>query len=241
MKRILMGSMGAPKVKKTRFAASVFDSTHLDPNKVLYFDNHDSTIGLELPEYSKKNHSGIYKTSDWDGVSKVLTDLQRKMARGTGAPLLDMIVLDDLTEQSALSVAYLAGEVGMNIPKWGEHKVFMSNLYRRVKMVSTHAIFVCRCDWQGDPNEKPDKGAPVDTRDQKMLPLLEGAFNNWFRYDVSLLAYQSKEVKATKIEFTMQLQPTKDVMVENRLWAGKPNEIVEPTFDKLWEIVEKEA
>jgi len=41
----------------------------------------------------------------------------------------------------------------------------------------------------------------------------------------------------------MLLQPTDEIMVENRIWGkergGLPEEIEEPTFDKLMEIVRK--
>ena len=155
-----------------------------------------------------------------------------------------LLFLKGLQQEFAHYAHHLSGETGMDIRKWGDHKVFMSSLYRRVKAVSKHAIFVCRCDWQGDPNIKPDKKSPVDEREQKLMPLLEGAFNMWFRHDVSLLAYQSKKVSgAGKITFNMLLQPSKEIMVENRLWGnekgGLPGEIDEPTFDKLFTIIQK--
>jgi len=245
VKRLVMGLFGGQKTKKTRFAASVFTSTHIDPAKVLYCDNHDSTISLSLPAYNKKTYAGVLMVTDADGISKVFVELQRKMARGNSEPMLDAIVIDDFTTQSAMEIAKLSGEAnksgetGMNISKWGTLRTNNSSLYRRAKMVAKHVIIICRSDWQGDPAEKPDKGAPVDTRNQKMQPLLEGGFGRDFRYDVSLLVYTQKEVKKSgKTEFTMLLQPTNEIMVENRLWEGEPKEVVEPTFDQILEIVQ---
>jgi len=235
---LYLGIMGHPKTGKSTFASSIFESTHLDPERCLYVDNHDSTITIDLPEYNKKTNSGLLKTPNWDDIPKLLLDLERKQARGDGSKVLDCIILDDLTEQSALSIEYLSGDSGMNMNKWGSHKIFMSQIYRKVKAVSNNAIFVVRCSWQGDPNQKPDNSTVGDLRDQLMQPILEGAFNAWFRYDVALLAYHEKEIRSGgKTKFTMRLQPNKDIMVENRLWRGAPDEIENPTFDKLYEIL----
>jgi len=171
IENLRLATFGFPKSKKTRFAASVFESKYIDPAKVLYFDNHDSTLSLTLPKYVKKTNTGLLQTVEWDEVSKILVDIQRKMARAANEPALDMVVVDDMTEQSALSIAHLSGEAGMDIRKWGEHKVFMSGLYRRIKMVSKHTIFVCRAEWQGDPDEQPDRKQPVDNRTQKLQPV----------------------------------------------------------------------
>ena len=239
-KPIVMGIMGMPKTGKTKFAVDTFTSAHLDPTKVLYVDNHDSTISYNnLPEFSKKTSSGLFHAKTWDALPALLLEIERKQARlGSGEPLLDMLVLDDLTEQSALSIENLSGEVGMNMGKWGQHKTFMSVLYRKIKAVSKNVIFVVRCDWKGDPNEKPNPSEVGDMREQKMQPILEGAFNGWFRYDVALLAYHEKEVRGSgKVRFTQRLQPTADVMVENRLWFGEPSKIEDPSFDKLFELI----
>ena len=241
MKPLHMGIMGLPKTGKTTFALSVFQSKQLDPTKVLYFDNHESTLGqVGLPKFDKKKLTGVKHAPLFSDIGETLVEIERKMARGDGSPFLDCIVLDDLTEQSALSIGHLSGESGMNMSKWGQHKLFMSSLYRSIKSVAKNTIFVLRCDWQGDPNQRPDNKTIGDQRDQKMQPILEGAFNGWLRYDVSLLVYSSKEVRSSgKAIFSVQLQPTEEIMVENRLWSNEPRKIESATFDTLLEILKE--
>jgi len=241
MKRLFMATMGLPKAGKTTFGMSAFTSDHLDPERVVYIDNHNSTAGAEgLPEYNRKSGSGVLEVENVTQIAEYLVEMERKMAR-TGKRPLDCVILDDITELSALSIAHLTEDGPMNMVKWGQHKIFMSNLYRKVKNVSEHGLFIGRCEWQGSPDEQPDPTSVGDLRTQEMQIILEGSFKNWFIYDVAILAYQYKQVSGSgRAKFYMQLQRTDDVRVENRLWSGDPRKLEAPSFDGLCEVINKQ-
>jgi len=246
MEQLKLGINGWEKSGKTVFCASALTSEHIDPKKVVYFDNHNSTSALSLHQHSKVEPWGVWHLGA-DPVQELLdytVTLRRLQARGR--PIPSLIVLDDLSELGLASIDELEMEAGddekARIRNWGTHRTNMTRIYRGLKSSGAHLLFVTRAGWGGNPKEKREKGL-IDNRTQMVRPMLQGEFGNYFPFEMDSLLYQEMErSKKGERKYTLHFTPPDaDTFVVSRYeteWEqhNLPKEVENATFDQVWDL-----
>jgi len=248
MNQLKLGINGWEKSGKTVFCASALESQHIDPKKVIYFDNHNSTSALSLHQHSKVEPWGVWHTGA-DPVQELIDytiTLRRLQARGRPMPMLH--ILDDATELGLASIDDLNMDSGddekARMRNWGTHLTNMTRIYRGLKNSGSHLIIVTRAGWGGDPKQKRDKGSVVDNRDQVVRPMLQGAFGDYIPFELDAVLYQEMERakrgggRTYTLHFT---PPDADTFVVSRYetqWEEKslPKEVQNATFDQVWDL-----
>ncbi len=248
MEQLKLGINGWEKSGKTVFCASAFDSQHIDPTRIVYIDNHNSTSALNLHQYSKTEAWGVWHTST-SPIQEMLdytVTLRRLQARGR--PMPQLIVIDDLSELGLASIDELNMEAGdddrQRMRSWGTHLTQMTRVYRGLKTTGAHLLFVTRAGWGGDPKQRRDKGAIVDSRDQIVRPMLQGAFGEYFPFEMDAVLYQEMEraKRGGGRKYTLHFTPPDaDTFVVSRYeqqWEEKslPKEVQNATFDQVWDL-----
>ena len=227
---------------KSTFAASMFKSAYLNPERILYLDNHGSTDALGLPLYVKGEHP-------W-GVIRVPFD-QPELVRGTveavlkaaraGKPLFDGIAIDDISEHEMTSMDELAGESEARDMRqvWGKHLSDLCTMTRQLEPALTKAalIVVGRAGRLPDPMAKRDARKAVDDRPTVIRPLLRGKYGEWLPYFFDLIAWQSADISETTATFTMHFRPHGDMLVKNRWLHRMPASMTNPTYDAIWDLI----
>jgi len=250
MEQLKLGINGWEKSGKTVFCASVFESTHIDPKRVVYFDNHNSTSALSLHQYTKTEPWGVWHTTT-DPVQEMLdyTVLLRRL-QARSRPMPQLIVLDDLSELGLASIDELniasdSDEVPekARIRNWGTHLTNMTRIYRGLKNSGAHLLLVTRAGWGGDPKQKRDRSNVVDSRDQIVRPMLQGAFGEYFPFEMDAVLYQEMERgRKGGRKYTLYFTPpSPDTFVVSRYetqWEekGLPKEVENATFDQVWDL-----
>lgn len=253
-KKYRLCTMGWEKCGKSNFAVSLFDgaAVDVDPERIIYFDNHGSTESYNLHQYTAREPYGV-RHIPADKPEKLVEWAQE--IRGTIArkkeAYYQAIVIDDICEQAALNIRKKAGDGKMTLQQWGEHGAEMVTPIRLLhpKATNAHLVIVARAGWMGDPREDRSKDSMVDDRAQKVRVKLQGQFGEWFPYQMELIAYQYFERKggarATAEDFKMLLVPQGDIMVANywhREWIrdhSLPEEISDPSFTKLVQLLDR--
>ncbi len=253
-------TMGWEKVGKTEYAASLFNSQYIDPERILYLDNHGSTVAFNLPEWSTSNPFGVREIPEDQPelVLEIAKDIRRDVARGIYK--YDAFIIDDISEHGLVSVAELNDESEndkLRMKNWGIHLERMTATIRLLnpKRTGAHLIIVARASWSGDPKEKRDRSKITDERAQVVRPFLQGKFGDWMPFQMDLVTYQDTEVHNNgDIDFRMLLYPEGDIQVANRWlkhWINDakehklakdrklPRVLMDPTFDKLYEIIKE--
>ena len=247
---VFLGTMGGPKVGKTHFAATVFDSVHFPPDRVLYFDNHGSTDPFNLPQWSRQTPWGVkHIPADKPGeLVKELSEVRKQRARGR--TLYDIIVIDDWSEFAQTDIENrLSDEEDGKIPRhWRDHGEAMRDAVRLVhpRILGAHHLAVFQAAQLPDPFEaRPKKVVEgeakyvSDTRKTFIQPVLQGGFATWLPYKLDAVFYQYFTNVGGKLEFKMKFTPKGDIHVISRwlhLWANTPKlptEMVDPTGDKV--------
>lgn len=248
MEQLKLGIMGWEKSGKTVFCASALISAHIDTKRVVYFDNHNSTSALSLHQHTKQEPWGVWHLGA-DPVQELLdyiVTLRRLQARSR--PMPSLIVLDDLSELGLASIDELSMEAGdddkARMRNWGTHLTNMTRIYRGLKTSGAHLLFVTRAGWGGDPKQRRDKGAIVDSRDQIVRPMLQGAFGEYFPFEMDAVLYQEMEraKRGGGRKYTLHFAPPdKDTFVVSRYesqWEdlNLPKEVENATFDQVWDL-----
>jgi len=246
MDQLKLGINGWEKSGKTALCASAMESKYIDPKKVIYFDNHNSTSGFSLHQHSKVEPWGVIHTGA-DPVQEMLdytVSLRRLQARGR--PMPELIALDDLSELGLASIDDLEQTSGDDekerIRNWGTHRTNMTRIYRGLKTSGAHLLFVTRAGWGGDPKQRREKGI-VDSRDQVVRPMLQGEFGNYFPFEMDeVLSQEMERTKKGERKYTLHFTPPDaDTFVVSRYetqWEEKklPKEVQNATFDQVWDL-----
>lgn len=238
--------MGLDKVGKTWTALSLFNSKHVDPHRVIYVDNHGSTKGRRVHPFTAAEPWGLKVITKLDELKTLADTIRGAAARNR--PICDAIVVDDISEQALINIAGLRQAGGTAIKNWGTHLEQMVDCLRMLDSDHTgaHLILIARAAWKADPTQqKPAVGVgyEADTRDQLLQPHLQGAVGSWLPHLVDSTIYFHKEVKRNKVEFSALLTPKGDTLAIGRWyhhWAADPElpkEIVDPSFDKIYELL----
>ncbi len=251
---LFLGSMGPPKVGKSTFAASVFDSKYIEPTRILYCDNHGSTDAMNLPQWSTTERWGVKHYSS-DKPEALYTDLFaiRKEVRA-GRQKYDMIVLDDWSEFAQADIDEKLDEDDaekMFMKYWGEHGGLMRSTAKLVfpRVTGAHHIGLFQAAQMPDPLERREKelrggrlAFSADVRETMLRPFLQGAFASYLPFKLDGLFYQDRVLRGSKHKYTMGFEPTKEEAVMNR-WLGawlqtKTSTTMEdPTWDKVYELI----
>ena len=240
---LFIGSMGGPKVGKTEFALSAFDSIHFPPERVLYMDNHGSTDTFsDVPQWSPVNRFGVkhYASDDADAVYKDLFAIRK--AFRAGKQMYDCIILDDWSEfaQADIDDRLDDEELRDGRKAWGEHADLLKGAARLIfpRNTGAHHIGLFQAAQMPDPLEpKPEYGTP-DKRDTMLRPFLQGQFASYLPFKLDGLFYQERLDKGAKHTYNMRFEPTRDEAIFNRwlkdwLASGDSTTMVDPTFDKV--------
>ncbi len=230
---------------KTYFAASLFASKNIDPDRVLYIDNHGSTMALDLPQYVKGEHEHGVLHLDFNDVDTYDAMAERVYtAAKSGNPLYDAIVIDDISEHEL--VAFDDAEGGFagkdRRQLWGAHGQHLAQTMRFYDPVFTqaHLIVLARADWKPDPRVKPKPGDDEDKRPRKFVPAARGMFGTWIEHFASMVIYSDYDVDYDGNQvFYHQYRPTGDILLKNRWWHKEelPARLDWPTWDRLWSII----
>ncbi len=249
---LFIGSMGPPKVGKTQFGASVFDSKYIDPTRVFYADNHGSTDAFNLHQWTTTERWGVkhYASDKPEELYKDLFTLRKEVR--AGKQRYKMIVLDDWSEYAQSDIDERMDEDDaekMFMRYWGEHGELMRSTAKLVfpRVTGAHHIALFQAAQMPDPLERKEKGDgkfSTDLRETMLRPFLQGAFASYLPYKLDGLFYQDRVLKGGKHKYTMHFEPTKEEAITNR-WLGAwleakvPTTMEDPTWDKVYETITK--
>jgi len=234
---------GEMKVGKTDYLVSVFNSEYVKPERILYIDNHGSTNGFDVPLYSPTSKHGVWHLGGHESgkVLEKFAEIRGLCVRGK-APY-DLIVIDDLSEWASQDVAAAMEKGGASWKAWGVHLDNMTAAFRYVLPKYTGIILLCaaRAGRMRDLLEDPK----ADDADTIIRPLLQGQFGSWALHEFDIISWHQMEVtKARKMTFTQDFFPHPDRYSGTRFmkeWikSGISPTMVDPTFDKVYDIVDK--
>jgi hypothetical protein len=243
---IRLGLAGEAGSGKTFLPASAFNSKYIDPERVLYIDNHGSTKALALPQYTATHRSGVWHVP-YDQADKVyqMAENIEKFAK-RGSPMFDLIIFDDLT-QADLTGMYAIKEGGSNggMQDWGDHLQNLCEAFWRFDPDVSKATFViiARLGELPDLSEKMSgkrdkKGDLVDDRMKIYRPMIRGQFGGYILHYPDILAWT--ECKGRR-DFNLLLEapPRHGGKFKNRYWHLKemPAKIPMPTWDKFHDMM----
>ncbi len=252
---LFIGSFGGPKVGKTKFAASVFDSVYIDPTRVFYADNHGSTDAMNLPQWSTTERWGVkhYASDNPEALYKDLFAIRKEVR--AGRQKYDVIVIDDWSEFAQADIDERMDEDEgdrMAMKNWGAHGDLMRSTAKLVfpRVTGAHHIGIFQATQMPDPLEMREKevnssGKLVfssDVRETMLRPFLQGAFASYLPYKLDFLGLQTAEMKGKNFKFQLQLVPSKEAAVMSRWlqpWVDdpkRPTHMENPTFDKLFDL-----
>lgn len=255
-RKLYLGTMGGPKAGKTHFALTLFTSKYVNPERILYFDNHGSTDTYAgIPQYTNATRYGVVHLDPLNPedllnkVRKLRVDWKRGIQR------YDAVVVDDWSEYAQYdSDDRLSAGDETSVPRaWGKHGDVMRETARILHptVCGAHHIAIFQAAQLPSPLEKrpqdfTPEGHPkftMDTRPTKLRPFLQGSFASWFPYKLDAVFYQYMERRKGGFEFKLQLAPDAKVEVLSRWltpWVDnpkRPSVIDDPTFDKVWETI----
>lgn len=239
---LFLGSMGGPKVGKTRFAASVFDSKHFDPTRVFYADNHGSTDAFNLPQWSTTERWGVkhYASDNPEALYKDLFAIRKEVR--AGRQKYDMIIIDDWSEFAQADIDERMDEDDSNTRgNWRDHGDLMRSTAKLVfpRVTGAHHIGLFQATQMPNPLERR---GDRDEDDTMLRPFLQGAFASYLPYKLDALFYQDHVLKGVKHKYTMGFELTKNEDIVNR-WLGAwveakiPTIMEDPTWDKVYETI----
>ncbi len=242
---------GESKVGKTDTLASVFESKYFKHEEILYLDNHGSTKGFGLPKYTPKTPWGVkhLKASKPEKFLEECEEIRSKMARKSGCPY-KVLILDDLSEHAQNAVQKRMKSAGSKtIRAWGQHLDAMTEPIRLILpsesglTVLMTARAMRMADFLEDKTKLMKDGEEMDTI---VRPHLQGAFGAWAMFEFDIISFHEMEVKKKDVSYTMDFFPHADRVAGNRFsrkWKTLkiPQVMEDPTFDKVFEIVQKVA
>ena len=253
---LYLGIMGGPKVGKTHFAGSLFESAYVDAQRVLYYDNHGSTDPFPFHQWTTQEPWRVkhIDPSNPGALYKDILDLRRTKWSKNQYPY-DAIVVDDWSEfaQADIEDRLEDEDNSKMIRHWGDHGDVMRSAARLLhpRATKAHHIAIFQASQLPDPLEKRPKiveGGRVrfteDTRETKLRPFLQGGFAAWFPYKLDAVFYQEMEEKRGIYKFQLQLAPTDKVAVLTRWlhrWHDDPRMskyMENATFDKILEMIQ---
>ena len=248
MKPIATMLYGEAGCGKSYLAASLFDTTLLDPERVLYLDNHGSTDHLELPQYEKGvREYGVFHV-DSDEPELLIAMAQDKIipAVAAGKPLYDAIVIDDISEHDLTS---MENRTTTGFDAWREQLSDMSNMFRLYKpsVTKAHLIVTARAAMLPDYMEKKRKGGKEDSRSQILRPMVRGQFGVWMLGECQLILlgdlvdsetefWPDAQGGGPKAEYRWLTAQSHDPYVKNRfihLDSMPKQYLVNPTYDNI--------
>ena len=254
---LFLGAFGPPKVGKSTFAASVFDSKYFAPTEVIYCDNHGSTDAMNLPQWSTTERWGVkhYSSDKPEELYKDLFAIKREVR--SGRQRYKMIVIDDWSEYAQSDIDEKLDEDDaekMFMKYWGEHGGLMRSTSKLVfpRVTGAHHIGLFQAAQMPDPLERREKETnskgklvfAADVRETMLRPFLQGAFASYLPFKLDGLFYQDRVLKGVRHKYTMAFEPTKDEAVTNR-WLGAwlkakvPTTMENPTFDRVLDLITK--
>ncbi len=238
---------GEWKTGKTHGLLTVFKSKYVDPKRVLYIDNHESTRAFPwIHRYSQQEPWGIYEV-DYTQVEEVDKKIDGIIsAARTNKPLYDVIIWDDLTEVEFTTFAKeeskFAGKDKRQL--WGEHLDNMCARQRRLSFKSG-AVFLSACRVSAmDDFTKPgvrDSETKALIRPQTVRPLLRGKFGEWVPYNYDLLVWTRIKRVAKKPVNIWDFQPEGSIRCGHRwdYFPEWPQVMDNPQFDELVDLIAK--
>lgn len=238
LKHLTYGPAGAGK---TWYAASVFTSAHVDPAKVVYVDNHDSTAVLDLPKYVVGKGGVLHvHYSEPDRIKKLVEQVRAAVRQGEHP--FDAIVIDDLSEYDMTDMDVRLENTKDKWAAWGAHLSEFCNVVRMLSPAETgaHLIVVSRAARTPNPLAHKRRDAQgktiVDDADTIVGPALRGQFGAWVPHFFDLITYQQEEVNSKgEVVHRMVLRTNGNMYIKNRWKHLKevPALIDDPTFDKV--------
>lgn len=243
---IRLGLAGEAGSGKTWLPASAFNSKYVDPERILYIDNHNSTKALALPQYTASHRSGVWHIP-YDGAQKVydMAETIEKYAKRK-QPLYDLIIFDDMTQADLTGMyAIKDGGSGSGMQDWGDHLTNLCEAFWRFDPEVSKATFVIisRLGELPDLSEKMSgrrdkKGDLIDDRPKIYRPQIRGQFGGYILHYPDILAWT--ECKGRR-DFRLLLEPPTGHggKFKNRYWHLKemPAGIKMPTWDKFHEMM----
>lgn len=240
---------GPAKVGKTDYLMSVFDSKHVKPEEVLYLDNHGSTKGFGGPVYSPKKPYGV-KSMPGGDATLFLKEVDKIVsAIANGRNRYKVLILDDLSEHSQAAIQKRQKDFPTkSIKNWGDHLDAMTEPIRKIMPDRTGMIVLmsARAARMADLLEDKAKlmDSTQDNPDTIIRPHLQGAFGSWALFEFDLTSFHDVEVKGDKMTYSLDCWPHEDRTTGCRFlrqWRKLkiPRKVVDPTFDKVYEIMQQ--
>ncbi len=232
---------GPPKVGKTTMAGTMMESVHLNPERILYLDNHGSSASL-IPtphQYTKAEPWGVFKSSDPDVILEKLLAAPGKY---------EGVILDDLSEQTLADMdsrnTKSGGTDKSRMRNWGNHLDAYSHALRKLYPEDSgmYVLVIARSGWSANPLKKPDPEKPMDREGLLYQPLFKGQLGSWIPYSHDIVAYHSMDIVGSEVASKMHFWPEGDIVVANRWlkqWKDKkiPKTLSNPTFDKVYDLI----
>ncbi len=242
MKTFSALTSGEWKTGKTHVMLTVFSSKIVEPERILYIDNHESTKAFpHIHLYTPKEPWGIWRVdyTQTEEVDKKLAQIISK-AR-TGQKPYDVICWDDITELEFTSMdeegTKFQGKDKRQL--WGEHLDAMCQRQRRLSFKSGATILATARVAAMDDFTKPgirDVETKQLVRPQIIRPLLRGKFGEWINYSFDALIWSQMDDKG---HGQWNFKPDGAVRCGHRwsYYPKWPKVMSEPTFDKLHDLI----
>ena len=227
---------------KSTFAATLFKSEFIKPDRVLYLDNHGSTDALGLPQYQKGRQQWGVIRIPFDQPELVSGTVESVLAAArAGRPLFDGIVIDDISEHEMTSMDELAGESDAKDMRqvWGKHLSNLCTMTRRLEPALTGAalIVIGRAGRLPDPMAKRDPRKQIDDRPTVIRPLLRGQYGLWLPYFFDIISWMQADVSESTAAFRMWFRPKGDFLAKNRFLHAMPAYLDSPSYDAIWRLI----
>jgi len=240
---------GEPKVGKTDYLASVFESKYFSHEEILYLDNHGSTKGQDVPRYTAKTPYGVKDMPGGDPslftkeVDKIVSNIAKDKNK------IKVLILDDLSEHASAAIAKLMKEnPSSGMRNWGVHLDNMTDPMRRVMPDRTGLIVLMSARAARMADLLEDKAKLLDGGQDNpatvVRPLLQGQFGAWALFEFDLTSLHTVESKGERLTFSIDCWPHQDRTTGCRFlkqWRRLkiPRKVDDPTFDSVFEIMQQ--
>jgi len=237
---------GEWKTGKTHACLTVFNSKYVEPERILYLDNHRSTRAFpHIHRYTEKEKWGIWEVNSAD-VERVDSRIEGIIsAARTGKAPYDIIVVDDLTELELQTFLKEESKFDGKDRRqlWGKHLDNMCQRQRRL-ILGSGAAFLATCRVGAmDDFTKPgvrDVETKQLVRPQVIRPLIRGKIGEWSPYNFDALIWQRAERTRTATVGVWDFAPAGSIRLGHRweYYPAWPKEVKEPNFDSLVDLIQ---
>lgn len=249
-----LGFMGGPKTGKSHLLATLFTSGEINPERVLYLDNHGSTSAMNLPQWSKTEPWGVRHVPTPADMIAALKEARSRQGQ------YDALAVDGWSQysQDDIDAKMEKATDGQKMKVWGAHGDLMRlsmRICQGMVIADTHVLVTFEAAQLPDPLvEKPKKikdgelTYSADPRPTRLRPFLQGAFARELPYKLDALFYSHVRDEGVKgYQFLLQLAPDKKVEVLTRWlaqWVADPRkskDMENPTWDKVIAFINEQT